>query len=91
MEHILELPLQISARMPDSRRSIREVLALKVGSVLALDGDADTPVLLFANGKTVARGDIVVAGKNFGVQVTSVELHGNRSTSASPSILPSQS
>ena len=40
------------------------------GSVVELERGASEPVEIFANGRCIGRGEIVVVGEHFGVRVT---------------------
>ena len=52
---------------------LRELATLEQGSLLPLDQLADEKVEIFANGKRVAYGEVVLADGHFGVQITSFE------------------
>jgi flagellar motor switch protein FliN len=52
--------------------NIKEILELGRGTVLELDRLAGEPVDLFANGKLIARGEVVVIEDNFGLRVTNI-------------------
>jgi len=49
---------------------VRQVLSLGPGSVIELQRAAGEPVEVFANGRCIGRGEIVVVGDQFGVRIT---------------------
>ena len=69
---LLDIPVQVSVELGTSRMPMREVLALKPGSVVQLDRVADAPVDLYVNDKLVARGEVVVVEDRFGIKVTEI-------------------
>jgi flagellar motor switch protein FliN len=46
-----------------------EAQQLHAGEVLLLDGNASDPVAVYADGKLIARGEVVVVDDKFGVRV----------------------
>lgn len=52
--------------------SVGELLALKEGSVLTLDRAVDAPFDVMLDGATIARGQLVAVGEQFGVRITEV-------------------
>lgn len=69
---LLDIPVQVSVELGACQMPMRDVLALKPGSVVALDRLADAPVDLFVNDKLVARGEVVVVEDHFGIKVTEI-------------------
>jgi flagellar motor switch protein FliN/FliY len=53
-------------------------LELTRGSVIELDKIAGEPVELYANGKLIAKGEVVVIEDNFGLRITSISSLDNR-------------
>ncbi|NGX53361.1 MAG: Flagellar motor switch protein FliN [Chlamydiae bacterium] len=52
---------------------LKELASLEEGCLLPLDQLGDEKVEIFANGKRIARGEIVALEDHFGVQITSFE------------------
>jgi flagellar motor switch protein FliN/FliY len=72
-----EVPLQVTVELGRAVMRVRNLLALREGSVIELDRAPGSPVDVFVNGKLVARGDVVVVDEEFGVRVTEVlDPHG---------------
>jgi flagellar motor switch protein FliN/FliY len=69
---ILDVPLDISVVLGRTKKSIKEILNLSTGSLIELDKLAEEPVEVLVNGKSVALGEVVVVGENFGVRITSI-------------------
>ena len=69
---ILDVPLQVTVELGQCRKSIKEILDLKLGSIVALDRLAGEPVDVVVNGKTVANGEVIVIDDNYGVRITEV-------------------
>lgn len=69
---IMDVPLQITVELGRTRKLIREILDLTPGSVVELDKLAGEPVDILANGKPIAKGEVVVIDENFGVRITEI-------------------
>ncbi len=72
LDLILDVQLQATVELGRSRLSIRDVLGLGPGSVVALDRLAGEPADLLVNGKALARGEVVVIDENFGIRITEI-------------------
>ena len=72
LDIVLDIPLEVSVELGRKRMSIREILDLGTGSIVELDKLAGEPVELLANGRLVARGEVVVIEDNFGVRITEI-------------------
>ena len=69
---IMDVPLQVTVELGKSRRSIKDVLGLHMGSVVVLDRMAGEMVDIMVNGKLYAKGEVVVIDDNYGVRVTDI-------------------
>lgn len=72
LDLVLEIPVDVSLRVGSTDISIRDLVSLVEGSVIALDQDAGEPMDVLVNGTLIARGEIVVVDKRFGVRLTGV-------------------
>jgi flagellar motor switch protein FliN/FliY len=72
LDFILDIPLQLSARLGSTKMIIRDLLQLGQGSVIELDSLAGEPLEVLVNGKLVARGEAVVVNEKLGVRLTDV-------------------
>lgn len=69
---IMDIELEVVARLGEIEMPIREILKLGPGSIIDIDRAADAPVELVVNDKLVAKGDVVVVQENFGLKITEV-------------------
>lgn len=69
---ILDVPLQVRVVLGQTQMTVREVLDLGPGAVVELDKAYAEPVDMYLNGRLVAKGEVVVAGENFGVKITQI-------------------
>lgn len=67
-----DVQLGVTVELGRTRLSVREILALTLGSVIELDRPAGAPVDLFVNGTLIARGEVVVIDEEFGIRVSEV-------------------
>tara|TARA_R110002049_G_scaffold21792_20_gene79187 strand:- start:11479 stop:11850 length:372 start_codon:yes stop_codon:yes gene_type:complete len=72
LDLVLDIPVNVSLRVGSTDISIRDLVKLVDGSVIALDRDATEPMDLLVNGTLIARGEIVVVDERFGVRLTEV-------------------
>lgn len=69
---LLDIKLKLTVELGRAELPIKRVLELTRGSIIELDKIAGEPVELFANGKLVARGEVVVIEDNFGLRITNI-------------------
>lgn len=72
LEDLGELDLDISIELGRTEILIEDVLKLREGSVVSLDKLAGDPVDIIANGRLVARGELLVIDGKFGVRLSEV-------------------
>jgi len=72
LELLLDIPLKVSVILGRTKRPIKEVLNLTPGAIVELSSHVDEPVEILVNDTLVARGEVVVAGENFGVRITGI-------------------
>lgn len=72
LDLLMDVKLQLSVELGRSELPIKKVLELTRGSIVELDKVAGEPVELYANGKLVAHGEVVVIEDNFGLRITSI-------------------
>lgn len=78
IEMLLDISLPVAVELGRTRMMIRDILHLAPGSVLELDKLAGDPVEIMINGKSIARGEVVVIDENFGVRLTSIVTPSER-------------
>ncbi len=69
---IMDVPLQVTVELGNTRMKIKEILELGLGSIIELEKLAGDPVDVFVNGKLIAKGEVVVIDENFGIKITDI-------------------
>lgn len=72
LDLVLDVPVEVSLRVGSTDISIRDLVSLVEGSVVALDQDAGEPMDVLVNGTLIAHGEIVVVDDQYGVRLTDV-------------------
>ncbi|MBJ94586.1 MAG: flagellar motor switch protein FliN [Rickettsiales bacterium] len=72
LDMILDLPLEVSVRLGQTRILIRELLRLDKNSVLELDQGADEPLDIVVNESVLARGEVVDIEGRLGIRITDI-------------------
>lgn len=72
LDLILDVPVRLSLRAGSTEISIRDLVQLVEGSVIALDQDSNAAMDVLVNGTLIAHGEIVVVDERFGVRLTDV-------------------
>ncbi|NLM53121.1 MAG: hypothetical protein GX197_09930 [Firmicutes bacterium] len=72
LERILDLPMQVSVTLGETQKTLGEVLALNIGSVVEFAQNADAPVSICLDGKLIARGEVVIVDEHFAVRITEI-------------------
>lgn len=72
LNNLLDIPLKVTVELGRTKRPIKEILELSVGSIVELDKLAGEPVDILVNQKLIAQGEVVVIDENFGVRVTDI-------------------
>ena len=69
---LLDVKLQLTVELGRTELPIKKVLELTKGSIVPLNKAAGEPVELYANGKLIAYGEVVVIEDNFGLRITHI-------------------
>jgi flagellar motor switch protein FliN/FliY len=75
---LLDIRLNLTVELGRTKLTIKEVLELTRGSIISLDRVAGEAVDLYANGKLIARGEVVVIEDNFGLRITNIVSPADR-------------
>ncbi len=78
LELVMDVCLNLTVELGRTELSIKEVLELTRGSVIELNRVAGESVDLYANGKMIAKGEVVVIEDNFGLRITSIVSPADR-------------
>jgi flagellar motor switch protein FliN/FliY len=76
---ITEIPLELTVELGRTKKSIKDILNFGIGTVVELEKIAGEHVDLLANGKLLARGEVVVVDDNFAIKIT--EIANNKTNS----------
>lgn len=69
---ILDIPVKLTVELGRTKMTIKELLRLSQGSVVALDGLAGKPLDILINGYLIAQGEVVVVADKYGVRITDI-------------------
>ena len=72
LDLVLEVPVTVSLQVGSTEITIRDLVQLVEGSVVALDRESTEPLDVLVNGTLIAHGEIVVVDGAFGVRLTDV-------------------
>lgn len=72
LDLILDVPVTVSLQVGSANITIRELVGLVEGSVVALERESTEPLDVMVNGTLVAHGEIVLVDDHFGVRLTDV-------------------
>ncbi len=72
LDVIKDVQVKIQVCLGEAELSVAELLELREHSVVTLDRDASHAVDLILDGNIVGRGNLVVVGENFGIELTEI-------------------
>lgn len=72
IELIRDVPLEITVELGKTGKKINEILDFGVGTVIELDRLVGEPLDVLANGKRIAKGEVVVVDENYGIRITDI-------------------
>ncbi|MBS3898555.1 MAG: flagellar motor switch phosphatase FliY [Dethiobacter sp.] len=72
LDLIRDIPVQVTGLLGRRTVKLKELMAVSAGTVLELESTAEVPVDILANGKLVARGEVVVYNNRFGIKITDI-------------------
>ena len=70
--NIENVKVEISVVLGRSVIPMHQLLRMGRGAVIELDSKQDDPVLILANDKPVAKGEIIIHGDKIGVSITDI-------------------
>jgi flagellar motor switch protein FliN/FliY len=71
---IRDVPLEITVELGKTGKKINEILDFGVGTVIELDRLVGEPLDILANGKRIAKGEVVVVDENYGIRITDIVI-----------------
>lgn len=69
---ILDIPVKMTVELGRTKMTIKELLRLSQGSIVALEGLAGEPLDILINGYLIAQGEVVVISDKFGIRITDI-------------------
>jgi flagellar motor switch protein FliN/FliY len=72
LDVVLDVKVNLTARLGTCELPMREIVDLAPGTVLQLDRQAKDPIELLVNNKVIAYGEVVVVDDKFGIKITSL-------------------
>jgi flagellar motor switch protein FliN/FliY len=75
---LLDIPLEITIELGRASIPIQELLDLGPGSAVTLSKLEGEPVDILANEKLIARGEVVLQNKKYGIRITEITSRMNR-------------
>ena len=80
---LLDIPLEITVELGRAKLQIQELLSLGPGSTISLSKLEGEPVDILANDKLIAKGEVVLQDKKYGIRITEITNRMNRIKSLS--------
>lgn len=78
LDILMDIELELTVELGRCHLPIKKVLELTKGSIIELDRVAGESVDLYANGKHIANGEVVVIGDNFGLRIMGITAPEDR-------------
>ncbi|CAK9885299.1 MAG: Flagellar motor switch protein FliN [Candidatus Erwinia impunctatus] len=69
---MMDIPVKLTVELGRTKMTIKELLRLTQGSVVALDVLAGEPLDILINGYLIAQGEVVVIADKYGVRITDI-------------------
>ena len=69
---ILDIPIEVSVELGRTKMKIQEVSMLEAGASIILSNSEGEPLEILANGRLIAKGEIVVENGRYGIRITEV-------------------
>ena len=72
IDMVMDIPVRLAVELGCTRLTIKNLLQLSQGSVVALDGLAGEPMDIYVNGYLIAQGEVVVVDEKYGIRLTDI-------------------
>lgn len=72
LELVMSVPIQVTVELGTTKKKIKDIVELCPGNIVELDRQAGDQVDIFANGRLIAKGDVVVVDDNYSVRITEI-------------------
>lgn len=78
LEAVLDIDLPVIVRFGKTTMSLKALAALGPGSMIDMGRSPDEPVQVMVGERVIARGEVVIAGGNYGVRITDLVSAADR-------------
>lgn len=68
-----DIPIEITVELGRTHRTISDILEFGLGTVIELEKSVGESLNIYANGKYIAKGEVVVIEDNFGIRVKEID------------------
>ena len=72
LHRILRMEVPVIVKLGERKLLLSEVMRLGVGAIIEFSKRSDEPLELLINNKTIALGETVKVGENFGLRITQI-------------------
>jgi flagellar motor switch protein FliN/FliY len=72
-----DVEMDVIAELGRQQMKVRDLVSLRIGSVIELDRTAGSPVDVMVNGSLLAHGEVVVIDDEFGIRVSEIVTGDN--------------
>ena len=72
LERLLRMEVPVIVKLADRKLSLQEVMRFGPGAIIEFFKPNDQPLELLVNNKTIAIGETVKVGENFGIRITQI-------------------
>lgn len=72
LDLLLDIPLEITIELGRTKMLINDLLKLGQGAIIELPKEAGDTLEILANNRLIAKGDVVVVNKKYGIRLTEV-------------------
>lgn len=74
--HFEDITMDIFVELGQTKLKVKDLLKLDVGSVIELNKSAGEAVDVYINGKSIAKGEVLVINDNFSVRLSKISRPG---------------
>ena len=74
-QYLWDVPVGVTVQLGERRMQIRDILQLRVGSVIGLTKSAGENVDIMINGRIVAFGEVMQLEGSTGIRITELNVH----------------
>lgn len=72
LEMVMDIPVKLDVILGKTRLTIKQLLELREGSVVELDGLAGDPLDILINDYLIAQGEVVVVDDKYGIRISEI-------------------